>query len=103
MVKKRKSPNQVEMERQDKRERMSEFALKKKTEEQAEKNSLARQKALEKHDITQEFNYADHAEVYNYADHALRPRLKRLMQASLCLKQRLDSFTQARPVFIHSG
>ena len=48
---------------------MSKF-LQKKDEERAVKDALARQKSLEQNGITQEFNYADHAEIYNYADQA---------------------------------
>ena len=70
MVKKRKSKKQLEKDRDDNRERMSKFAQKK-SEEQTVKDSLARQQALEQLGITQEFNYADHAEIYNYADHAV--------------------------------
>ena len=69
MPKKRKSSKQLEKDRQENRERMSEFC-KKKTEEQALKDSLARQQALKQLGITQEFNYSDHAEIYNYADRA---------------------------------
>ena len=69
MPKKRKSSNQLEKDRQDNHERMSKF-LQKKDEERAEKDSLARQQALERLGITQEFNYSDHAEIYNYADQA---------------------------------
>ena len=70
MVKKRKSSNQLEKDRQDNRERMSTFAQKK-MEEQDAKESQARQQALEKLGITQEFKYQHHAEIYKYADHAV--------------------------------
>ena len=70
MVKKRKSSNQLEKDRQDNRERMSTFAQKK-MEEQDAKESQARQQALEKLGITQEFKYKHHAEIHNYADHAV--------------------------------
>jgi len=70
MVKKRKSSNQLEKDREDNREQMSKFAVKK-MEEQNAMESQARQQALEKLGITQEFKYADHAEVYNYANHAV--------------------------------
>jgi hypothetical protein len=70
MVKKRKSSNQLEKDRQDNRERMSTFAQKK-MEEQDAKESQARQQALKKLGITQEFNYKHHAEIYNYAVHAV--------------------------------
>jgi hypothetical protein len=70
MAKKRKSSNQLEKDRQENRERLSKFA-EKKMEEQDAKESQARQQALKKLDITQEFNYSDHKEVYNYADHAV--------------------------------
>ena len=49
---------------------MSKFNQKK-TEEQAVKDSQARQQALEKLGITQEFNHLDHAKIYSYADHAV--------------------------------
>jgi hypothetical protein len=51
--------------------------------------SQARQQALEKLGITQEFNYADHAKAYNYADHAVEAPIEMvdaagpMMQASL--------------------
>ena len=67
MAKKLNSPNQLKKERQDNCEQISAFALKK-AEEQAEKGSLARQKALKKLGITKEFSYADHSEDYNYDD-----------------------------------
>jgi len=70
MVKKRKSSNQLEKDRQDNRERMSTFAQKK-MEERDAKESQARQQALEKLGITQEFKYKHHAEIYKYADHAV--------------------------------
>lgn len=69
MAKKRKSTHRLDKDRQDNRDRMSRFAQKK-SEEQAVKDSLARQQALERLEITQEFNYSDHAAIYNYADHA---------------------------------
>jgi len=69
MPKRRKSSKQLEKDREENRERMSEFC-KKKTEEQALKDSLARQQALKQLGITQEFNYSDHAEIYSYADRA---------------------------------
>ena len=69
MPKQRKSRKQLEKNVQDNRERMSKF-LQKKDEERAEKDSLARKQALERLGITQEFNYADYAEIYNYADQA---------------------------------
>ena len=46
---------------------MSKFC-KKKSEEQALKDSSARQQALKQLGITQEFNNSDHAEIYNFAD-----------------------------------
>ena len=49
---------------------MSKF-LQKKDEERAEKDSLARQQALERLGITQEFNHADHKEIYNYSAEAV--------------------------------
>ena len=55
-----------EKDPQENRERMSEFC-KKKSEEQALKDSSARQQALKRLGITQEFNN-NHAEIYNYAD-----------------------------------
>jgi hypothetical protein len=55
---------------QDNRERMSPFAQKK-MEEQDAKESQARQQALEKLGITQEFKYKHHAEIYKYAVHAV--------------------------------
>ena len=70
MVKKRKSSNQCEKDREDNRKRMSTFAQKK-MEEQDAMESQARQQALKKLGVTQEFDYADHVEVYNYADHAV--------------------------------
>ena len=70
MVKKRKSSNQLEKDRQDNRERMSTFAQKK-IEERDAKESQARTQALEKLGITQEFKYKHHAEIYKYADHAV--------------------------------
>ena len=70
MAKKRKSSNQLEKDRQDNHERMSKF-LQKKDEERAEKDSLARQQALERLGITQEFNHADQAEIYSYATDAV--------------------------------
>jgi len=70
MVKKRKSSNQLEKDRQDNRERMSTFAQKK-MEERDAKESQARTQALEKLGITQEFKYKHHAEIYKYADHAV--------------------------------
>ena len=82
MPKNRKSKKQLEKNVQDNRERMSTF-LQKKDEERAEKDSLARKQALERLGITQEFNHADHAEIYNYSAEVWRPRLKRLMEASL--------------------
>ena len=69
MAKRRKSSKQLEKDVQQNRERMSDFC-KKKTEEQALKDSLARQQALKRLGITKEFNYSDHAEIYNYADRA---------------------------------
>jgi len=69
MAKRRKSSKQLEKDVQQNRERMSDFC-KKKTEEQALKDSLARQQALKRLGITEEFNYSDHAEIYNYADRA---------------------------------
>ena len=57
MPKKMKSRNQLEKDRQENRERMSKF-LQKKDAVQAEKDSLARQQALEKLGITQEFNHS---------------------------------------------
>ena len=70
MVKKRKSSNQCEKDREDNRKRMSTFAQKK-MEEQDAMESQARQQALKKLGVTQEFDCAEHAEVYNYADHAV--------------------------------
>ena len=70
MPKRRKSGNQLEKDRQKNRERMSNF-LQKKDAVQAEKDSLARQQALEKLGITQEFNHADHAEIYRFAADAV--------------------------------
>ena len=49
---------------------MSTFAQKK-LEERDAKESQARQQALEKLGITQEFKYKHHAEIYKYADHAV--------------------------------
>ena len=70
MPRRRKSSNQLDKDHQDNRERMSKF-LQKKVEEQAEKDLLARQQALEQLSITQEFNHADHAEIYSYASDAV--------------------------------
>ena len=70
MPKRRKSGNQLEKDRQKNRERMSNF-LQKKDAVQAEKDSLARQQALEHLGITQEFNHADHAEIYRFAADAV--------------------------------
>ena len=56
-----------EKDSQENRERMSKFC-KKKSEEQALKDSSARQQALKQLGITQEFNNSGHAEIYNYAD-----------------------------------
>ena len=56
MVKKRKSNNRLEKDRQDSCERVLTFAQKK-VEEQAVKDSLARKHALELLGLTQEFNY----------------------------------------------
>ena len=70
MPKQRKSRKQLEKNFQDNRERMSKF-LQKKDEERAEKDSLARQQALERLGITQEFNHADHKEIYNYSAEAV--------------------------------
>ena len=70
MAKKKKSGNQLEKDRQKNCERMSKF-LQKKDAVQAEKDSLARQQALEKLGITQEFNRADHAEIYRFATDAV--------------------------------
>ena len=53
----------MEKDRQDNRERMSNF-LQNKDEEQDEKDSLVSQQALERLYITQESNHADHAEIY---------------------------------------
>ena len=58
-----------EKDPQENRERMSEFC-KKKSEEQALKDSSARQQALKQLGITQEFNNSGHAEIYNYAARA---------------------------------
>jgi hypothetical protein len=60
MVKKRKSNNRLEKDRQDSCERVLIFAQKK-VEEQAVKDSLARKHALELLGLTQEFNYSDHS------------------------------------------
>ena len=70
MPKQRKSKNQLEKDRKANLERMSKFNQKK-SEEQAVKDSLARQQALEQLGITQEFNHLDHAKIYSYADHAV--------------------------------
>ena len=55
--------NQLEKDRRDNRERMSNF-LQNKDEERDEKDSLVSQQALERLYITQESNHADHAEIY---------------------------------------
>jgi hypothetical protein len=70
MPKRRKSTNQLAKDSQANRERISKFCQKKSA-EQAVKDSLARQQALEQLGITQEFNRLDHAKIYNYADHAV--------------------------------
>ena len=70
MAKKRKSTNQLEMDRQANHERMQKFCQKK-SEEQAVTDSLARQQALEQLGITQDFNHLDHAKIYSFADHAV--------------------------------
>ena len=62
----RKSKGRLEKNREDNRERMSKF-LQKKDEVRALKDSLARQEALEKLGVKQEFNYEDHAEIYSYS------------------------------------
>ena len=62
MPKRRKSSKQLEKDRQENREWMSEFCKKK------SEDSSARQQALKQLDITKEFNFSDHAEIYNYAD-----------------------------------
>jgi hypothetical protein len=54
---------------------MLKFAQKQ-MEEQDAKESLARQQALEKRGITEEFNYADHAEIFKYADHAVEAQIE---------------------------
>jgi len=81
MVKKRKSSNQLEKDRQDNRERMSTFAQKK-MEEQDAKESQAREQALEKLGITQKFKYKHHAEIHNYADHAVEAPIE-MVDASI--------------------
>ena len=44
-------------------------SARKKSQEQASKDSLARQEALEQLGIKQEFNFADHAAIYRFGDH----------------------------------
>ena len=46
-------------------------SARKKSEEQAVTDSLARQQALEQLGITQDFNHLDHAKIYSFADHAV--------------------------------
>jgi hypothetical protein len=58
-------------------------------EEQDAMESQARQQALEKLGITQEFNYADHTEVYNYADHAVKAAIETI-NASIAPPQKKD-------------
>ena len=70
MPKQWKSKNQLEKDHKANLERMSKFNQKK-SEEQAVKDSLARQQALEQLGITQEFNHLDHAKIYSYADQAV--------------------------------
>jgi len=59
MPKRRKSAKQLQKQCQDNRERMSKFAQKK-MREQDERESQARQEALKKLTIAQEFNFSDH-------------------------------------------
>jgi len=80
MVKQRKSKNQLEKDRQANLERMSQFCQKK-AEEQAVKDSLARQQALEQLGITQDFNHLDHAKIYSFADHAVEAPIETIISS----------------------
>ena len=62
----RKSANQKGKQRDDNRERMSQFNQKK-AEEQAAKDSVAREQALIKLGVKETFNFEDHKEIYNYS------------------------------------
>jgi hypothetical protein len=73
MVKKRKSNNRLEKDRQDSCERMLTFAQKK-VEEQAVKDSQAWKHSLELLGLTQEFNHLDHSKFTTMLIMQWRPR-----------------------------
>jgi hypothetical protein len=72
-MKKRKSNNRLEKDRQDSCELVLTCAQKR-VEEQAVKDSLARKHALELLGLTQEFNYSDHFKFTTMQIMPWRPR-----------------------------
>ena len=66
----RKSANQKEKQRDDNRKRISEFCNRK-ADEQAAKDSVAREQALTKLGVREKFNFEDHKEIYNYSAEAV--------------------------------
>ena len=69
MPKQRKSKNQLEKEREQSRHRNEKFLIKKDMERES-KDSMARQVALDKLGIAQEFSFEDHDAIYSYADYS---------------------------------
>ena len=69
MPKQRKSKNQLEKEREQSRHRNEKFLIKKDMERES-KDSIARQVALDKLGIAQEFSFEDHDAIYSYADYS---------------------------------
>ena len=69
MPKQRKSKNQLEKEREQSRHRNEKFFIKKDMERES-KDSMARQVALDKLGIAQEFSFEDHDAIYSYADYS---------------------------------
>ena len=70
MPKQRKSKNQLEKDRQKDRERCDIFN-KQKADEQARKDTMAREAALKNLGITQDFSFEDHAKIYSFADDSI--------------------------------
>jgi len=69
MPKQRKSKSQLEKKSHDSRQRIEKFLIEKDKTRDAE-GSMARQAALEKLGLQQEFGFKDHDGIYSYADYS---------------------------------
>ena len=80
--KNRKSPNQKHKRREKGLEKLQTFNNRK-GEEQQGKDAMARQAALERIGITQEFGFEDHKGIYSYADSSITQAPIKIIDATI--------------------